>query len=87
MVSKVPDDLTFDRRRIREVRLEHSNGSNALVGAAIGGGAGAVFGAVGPNTDLNKGASTVVGAGFGILLGGFLGSALPVRHWRIIYKN
>ena len=86
-VSQAAIKMSFDRQSVREVRLEHSDGSNAAVGAVIGAGAGAVFGAVGRNTDLNRGASTVVGAGFGALLGGFLGVVLPLRHGRIIYRK
>ena len=86
-VSKAAIKMIFDRQNVREVRLQHSDGSNTAVGAVVGAGVGAVFGAVGRNTDLNRGASTVVGAGFGALLGGFLGLVLPLRHGRIIYRK
>src|SRR4029077_378728 len=60
VATKAPPDLMFNRQSVREVRLEHADGSNAAIGAVIGAGAGAVFGASGPNTDLNRSASTVV---------------------------
>ena len=82
---KAPPDLVIDRQVVREVRLEHTDGSNAAFGAVIG--AGAVFGAAGRNSDLNRGASTAVGAGFGALLGGFFGLVLPLRHGMIIYRK
>jgi hypothetical protein len=36
-----PRQITFDRKRIREVHLEHSSGANAASGVAMGAGAGA----------------------------------------------
>jgi len=86
-VMKGPPDLICDRQSVREVRLEHTDGSNAAFRAVIGAGAGAVVGAAGHNTDFNRSASTVVGAGFGALLGGFVGLLLPIRHGKIIYTK
>jgi hypothetical protein len=37
----IPSEHVYERKRIREVRLEHSDAANMATGAAIGGGIGA----------------------------------------------
>jgi hypothetical protein len=80
-------EFRFAFRRVREVRLEYSDGSNAAVGATIGAGAGAAFGAIRPSTDLVPSASIAFGIAFGALVGGFFGVIVPFRHGAVIYKK
>src|SRR3989442_13344513 len=56
-----PSQLTFDRRSIREVRLEHSEAADAALGAAIGGGVrAAVCGSVKGSRSLTRGGGTIL---------------------------
>src|SRR3989442_2953949 len=67
-----PFQLTFDRRSIREVRLEHSEAADAALGAAIGGGVGAAVGASQkPETLTRGGGAILLGAIGGLVGGGF----------------
>ena len=77
----------FDRRQIRDVRLEHSRANNALIGAAVVGGA---FAAVGANSDsgtLTRGGGAILCGLIGGLIGGVFGRDFPLFHRKVIYRR
>ncbi len=75
--------LTFNRKRIRQVRLEHHDDTNTAIGIGVGAGIGAAVGASGRD----RGGSAIVGAVGGALIGGFFNRAFPITHRRVIYKR
>lgn len=80
-------DALFNRRDVREVRLEHAVGTNALIGSGIGGAVGAAVvvrldKSVGP-----KGGVVVSASMIGALLGAVVGIDHPFFHRKIIYKR
>jgi hypothetical protein len=80
--------LEFDRKIVREVRLEHSDRTNSLIGVGIGAGVGAALGAAGGNETAaeRKGAAVLFGM-FGALIGGAMGKNFPLFHRNVIYKR
>jgi hypothetical protein len=83
----VPPDAIYERKKIREVRLEHSDASNMAVGAAIGAVVGGALGAAG-SADTHVRARVTLGlllGGGGAVIGGFLGRDFPIRHGKVIY--
>lgn len=77
----------FERRDVREVRLEHAAGTNALIGGGIGGAVGAALVA-----RLDEGAGPKGGAiGFASMVGALLGAVVgidrPLFHRKTIYKR
>src|SRR6266851_4436315 len=60
----VPSEYVYERKRIREVRLEHSDTANIATGAVIGGGVGVAIG-----TSRGSGTTLLLGTG-GALIGG-----------------
>lgn len=78
----------FERRIVREVRLEHSDTTNTLIGTAIGAGAGAALAAVGGGQGGGgRGGAAFVGALFGGILGAIAGRLHPITHGKVIYKQ
>ena len=80
--------LSFERKEIRQVRLEHSDDTNELIGFATGGAIGFVMGASGhrPDTSSRLFDGVVAGALFGFA-GRFMNRALPITHKSVIYKR
>jgi hypothetical protein len=78
----------YERKRIREVRLEHSEESDAAVGALVGAGAGAAIGAGVPgNGTVTRGGRVLLLGGIGAIVGGFAGREFAVAHGRVVYKR
>src|SRR5215471_12621537 len=72
------------RDRIREVRVDRRNGANALMGGAVGGGTGAIFGAI-----ANAGArgASAYGLGVvGVLLGARTGNNVHLLKGKVIFR-
>lgn len=72
------------RDHVREVRVDRRNGANALTGAAVGGGTGAIFGAV-----ANAGArgASAYGLGVvGVLLGARMGNDVHLLKGKVIFR-
>ena len=81
----LPSDAVYNRKRILEVRVEHSEDSNVLIGAAIGGGIGAGLGAA--RTPAERGAGALIFGLSGAALGGLLGRDFPIFHGKVIYRR
>ncbi len=78
----------YDRKRIREVRVEHSEDGDAAVGALVGAGTGAAIGATVPgNGTLTRGGRELLLGGIGGIVGGFIGRDFPVAHGRVVYRR
>ena len=82
-----PSERVYERRKIREVRLEHSDTANIATGAAIGGGIGAAIGANASNGTLTRGGSALLLGTGGALIGGIFGRDFPVTHGTVIYRR
>lgn len=82
-----PGEMTFNRKLIREVRLEHSDPANTAIGAALGGGVGVTVGASLGNRSLDRPAAALVLGTVGGLLGGAFGRDFPIFHGKVIYKR
>ncbi len=82
-----PGVVTFDRKRIREVRLEHSDEANTAIGATLGATVGAAVGASLRSTSLTRGGSALLLGGAGAIGGGFAGRDFPILHGKVIYKR
>ena len=82
-------ELRIDRRTVREVRFEHLDHGNPLIGAAIGGGIGV---AAGIRAGAAGGARSSAGLAliFGTAIGGFgalIAYATPIFHRKVIYRQ
>ncbi len=81
-----PGVFTFDRRLVREVRL--SNGATKVaVGAAVGGGFGAVLGAARDTCKGCRGIEIVLGALVFGVIGAGVGKIFPFFHGKLVYKR
>lgn len=87
IIPPIPPEPVYERSKVREVRLEHSEAANMLTGAAIGGGIGAAVGAGSGNGTLTRGGGALLIGGIGAIVGGSFGSAFPVIHGKVIYKR
>lgn len=79
IVLPIPNEVVHERKRVREVRLEHGGTVNSLAGAGIG-------------TALTAGANngTVPRLTLGVLgavFGASLGSEFPIIHGKVIYRR
>jgi hypothetical protein len=83
----VPRERVYERKRIREVRLEHSDAANIATGAAIGGGIGAALGASAGNGTLTRGGGALLLGTGGAIVGGLFGRDFPVVHGKVIYRR
>jgi len=83
----IPPERVYPRKRIREVRLEHSDAANTAIGAAIGGGIGVAVGASVGNGTLTRGGGTLLLGGIGALVGGAFGRDFPVAHGKVVYRQ
>lgn len=91
MVCRIPQrrwnerDLPETRVRrdhVREVRVDRRNGTNSLMGGAVGGGTGAIFGAI-----ANAGARGAYGLGVvGVLLGARMGNDVHLIRGKVIFR-
>lgn len=82
-----PAEITFDRRNIREVRLERSSNANVATGAAIGVGAGAAIGASNGNGTLTREGSALLLGSIGGIVGYFVGKEFPILLGKIVYQR
>jgi hypothetical protein len=81
----IPLERVYERNKIREVRLEHTDGANMATGAAIGGGVGAAIGASSGNGSLTRGGTALLLGTGGAIIGGFFGRDFPVTHGKVVY--
>jgi len=77
-------ETQVSRDRVREVRVDRRNGANALIGGAVGGGAGAILGAM-TNTSA-KGASAYALGVVGVLLGARIGNGIHLLKGKVIFR-
>jgi hypothetical protein len=87
IIPPVPPEAVYERSRVREVRLEHSEAANTLAGAGIGAGIGAAVGASSNNGTLTRGGGALLLGGIGALIGGSFGSQFPVIHGMVVYRR
>lgn len=80
-----PSDYVFRREQVREVRLEHSQAANTLIGAGIAGTAGAGLGAA--RVSDAPGAGALVFGVIGFFIGGQVGRVSPLFHRHVIYRQ
>jgi hypothetical protein len=83
----IPSQRVYERKKIREVRLEHSDAANMATGAAIGGGLGAAVGATAGNGTLTRGGGALLLGGIGALVGGTFGRDFPITHGKVVYRR
>ena len=83
----IPSEYVYEREKIREVRLEHSDAANIATGAAIGGGIGAAVGAGNGNGTLTRGGGALLLGTGGAIIGGFIGRDFPVAHGKVVYRR
>jgi hypothetical protein len=83
----IPPQAVYERKKIREVRLEHSDAANIATGAAIGGAVGAAVGAGAGNGTLTRGGSALLLGTGGALIGGAFGRDFPVAHGKVVYRR
>jgi hypothetical protein len=83
----LPSERVYERKKIREVRLEHSDAANMATGAAIGGGIGAAVGASAGNGSLTRGGTALLLGTGGALIGGIFGRDFPVAHGKVVYRR
>lgn len=72
------------RDRVREVRVDRRNGANALMGGAVGGATGAIFGAM-ANTGA-RGVSAYALGVVGALLGARIGNGVHLIKGKVIFR-
>lgn len=82
---RLPMEYAFKRGMVQQVRLEHSEDSNQLIGAGVGAAAGAGIGASAAGS--SKGAAAIIGSIPGALIGGLIGRMHPLFHRHVIYKQ
>jgi hypothetical protein len=78
-------EIHFRRDQIREVRVDRGDDANILAGAAIGGGAGAAFGAIAAES--SKGAAAFIFGTIGTALGARLCQNIHVLRGKVIYRS
>ena len=83
----IPPDVIYQRKEVREVRLEHRNVSNMAMGAAVGGGIGAAAGAAKGGGPLTRGGGALLIGSIGALVGGTMGKEFPILHGKVIYRR
>jgi small nuclear ribonucleoprotein (snRNP)-like protein len=96
MLRLATGEQTFERQNVLRVstRGKSHRGRNALIGLAVGAGAGVVVGVASPELGTGKcaqgscvDAGTVSVVGFlGGVLGAGLGAAMPTRGWHDVYR-
>ncbi len=78
-------EIHVRRDRIREIRVERRDGANMLAGAALGGGAGAGFGAIAAAS--SKGTSAYLFGTIGTLIGAHAGHNIHTLRGKVIYRS
>lgn len=80
--------LSFERKEVRQVRLEHSDDTNALIGLGTGSAIGFAIGASGHRVDTSaRLVGGVVGGAVGAFAGRFMNRSIPITHKNVIYKR
>jgi hypothetical protein len=87
IIPPIPPEAVYERRRVREVRLERSEAANTMAGAGIGAGIGAALGASSNNGTLTRGGGALLIGGLGALVGGSFGREFPVIHGKVVYRR
>ncbi len=90
IVLHVPNEVVYERNRVREVRLQPGEAvgtANVLIGGAIGAGVGAGVGATANNGTLTRGGSALVAGTVGAVIGGCIGHVFPPIRGRVIYRK
>jgi hypothetical protein len=87
IIPPIPSEAVYERSRVREVRLEHSEAANAMAGAGIGAGMGAGLGASANNGTLTRGGGALLLGSIGAVIGGSFGRDFPVIHGRVVYRR
>lgn len=80
-------EVVFDRRSIREVRIETSDEANGTVGALIGAGAGIAIGVSTVKTSNEREGRSLLLGSVGAIIGWFFAHDFHIVHARIIYKR
>jgi hypothetical protein len=83
----IPSERVYERKRLREVRVEHSDAANMATGAAIGGGIGAAIGASAGNGSLTRGGTALLLGTGGAIISGIFGRDFPVAHGKVVYRR
>lgn len=79
--------MKIARQGVHEVRFDHMDHGNPVIGALIGGGLGAVSGArAGTGTRDHVTGAVFVG-GLGALLGAGIAWAIPIFHRNVVYRR
>lgn len=81
------DTITFDRQRVREIRLSPPDGTNELLGAAIGGGAGAALGAARFDCMGCRSAGAFIFGMVGAVVGAKVAKHAPIVQGKLVYKR
>ncbi len=80
-------EFVYERRKIREVRIERGENTNGATGVVIGGAAGAAFGAaVGNGAPARVGGALLLG-GLGAVFGGIIGRSVHPVHGKVVYRR
>ena len=87
IIPPVPSRAVYERSRVREVRLEHSEAANLMAGAGIGAGVGAAVGATANNGTVTRGGGAILLGAIGALVGGSMASEFPVIHGKVVYRR
>ncbi len=82
-VPPIESRYRFDRRIVREVRLEHSDRANAAIGMGVGAGIGAGLG----EASSARGLGAVIFGALGAYIGKEVGRDAPLFHRKVIYKR
>ena len=81
----LPEEYVFKRETVREVRLEHSQATDQLIGVGIGGAIGAGVGAA--RFDSARGGGALISGLVGMAIGGAIGRVHPLFHRNVIYRR
>lgn len=89
---QIDKDQPIQKQEVEQVLLWNSghHGRNALIGLALGAGAGAILGGAscGPGSFVSRGQCIAVGAPFFGGVGAGIGALIPAHgQWREVYRN
>lgn len=79
--------LRFERSKIRDLRFEHSDGVNMVVGGAVGAGTGAAIGAIAGGRGYSREGTALLLGSIGGLIGGSMGQEFPIAHGKEVYRR
>ena len=80
-----PQEYVFKRQKIQEVRLEHKEATNQLIGVGIGGAIGSAIGAA--RFSGARGGGALIFGLAGSFIGGAVGRVHPLFHRKVIYRR